>query len=418
LSKTSVHAGDSVTLTWSATNATSCTASGAWSGSQPTSGTKTVTASQTGSSNYQLSCTGSGGAGQGSATLNVGAVPTQVTVPGLPAPVPVAAGTCVNYSDSNFQFNCIATEGAIPTKYDTFSSTLSGQVVVSGSATPTVQTGGSCTGGFNTGSGQFNVNTPFGNDAIAFSGANITEVVYSSAFLASLGVQSTITGMSALVVSDPGNTDHFQVILYLTSPSGPLTFATAGMITPSGNNTSINMTECLGVASTPPPPPPPASLSCPAGGGSGQNGLGFPAGQHLAFNINTTSAGQSNTSTLTWGASYDNTAQTSTSYTGSLRVSLWAVPYNFQGSGAINGTRVAMSSPNFTGTGAKSPNQLYNGYSVSNIVSTVSGSNPPSGAYCMVIALDQYNPDTTQCTSSDHFCYVDWLQFQGTTTFQ
>jgi hypothetical protein len=418
LSKTSVHTGDSVTLTWSSGNATSCTASGAWSGSQPTSGTTTVTASQTGPSNYQLSCKGSGAAGQGSVTLNVGAAPTQVSVPGLPAPVPVAAGTCVNYSDADFQFNCIATEAAIPAKYETFSSTLSGQVSEVGTAPPTVQAGGSCSAGFNTGTGQFAVNTSFGNDAIAFSGANVTEVVYSSAFLTSIGAQSTITSMSALVIGDNGNTDHFQVIVYANGPSGPITFATGGTFTMNGTTTNLNLLECLGVATAPPPPPPPASLNCPAGRGIGQNGLGFPSSQQVAFNITGTAGSQPNTSTLTWGASYSNPNQTSSSYSGSLRVSLWAVPYNFQGSGPINGTRVAVSSPSFTGTGAKSPNQLYNGYSVTNIVSTASGGNPPSGAYCMVMALDEYNPDTTQCSSSDHFCYADWAQFPGTSAFQ
>jgi hypothetical protein len=38
--------GDSITVTWSSTNASSCTASGDWSGSKSTSGTETVTASK------------------------------------------------------------------------------------------------------------------------------------------------------------------------------------------------------------------------------------------------------------------------------------------------------------------------------------------------------------------------------------
>jgi len=57
----SVLLGQSVSLTWSSTGTTSCTASGAWSGSEAVSGTVSVTPSATGSSTYQLDCSGAGG---------------------------------------------------------------------------------------------------------------------------------------------------------------------------------------------------------------------------------------------------------------------------------------------------------------------------------------------------------------------
>ncbi|MDE2150334.1 MAG: hypothetical protein KGJ55_11020 [Gammaproteobacteria bacterium] len=41
-SPTSIVAGGSSTLTWSSSNATSCSASGAWSGAEPVSGSQTV----------------------------------------------------------------------------------------------------------------------------------------------------------------------------------------------------------------------------------------------------------------------------------------------------------------------------------------------------------------------------------------
>jgi hypothetical protein len=56
-----IFTGENLTLRWSATNATSCTASGAWSGSQAISGTETVTVNQSGSLVYELSCIGAGG---------------------------------------------------------------------------------------------------------------------------------------------------------------------------------------------------------------------------------------------------------------------------------------------------------------------------------------------------------------------
>lgn len=68
-SSSSITAGQSSTLTWSSTNATSCTASGAWSGSQATSGSKSVAPAAT--STYTLTCTGAGGSATANATVTV-----------------------------------------------------------------------------------------------------------------------------------------------------------------------------------------------------------------------------------------------------------------------------------------------------------------------------------------------------------
>ena len=57
----SVTSGGSSTLTWSSTNATSCTASGAWSGAKATSGSQS-TGPLTASSSFTLTCTGTTGA--------------------------------------------------------------------------------------------------------------------------------------------------------------------------------------------------------------------------------------------------------------------------------------------------------------------------------------------------------------------
>jgi parallel beta-helix repeat protein len=63
-------AGQGTTLQWSTTNATSCTASGGWSGSQALGGTTRFTPSAT--TIYTLTCQGPRGSGQGSATVTVG----------------------------------------------------------------------------------------------------------------------------------------------------------------------------------------------------------------------------------------------------------------------------------------------------------------------------------------------------------
>lgn len=62
----SITQGQSATLTWSASDGTTCTASGGWSGTQATSGTQSVTPTSAGSVTYSLAC--SGGAYSGSST--------------------------------------------------------------------------------------------------------------------------------------------------------------------------------------------------------------------------------------------------------------------------------------------------------------------------------------------------------------
>ena len=66
---TSVLVSDDTELTWSSTNATSCSASGAWSGSKATSGTETVTISSPGDNTFTLTCSGDGGSNSASATV-------------------------------------------------------------------------------------------------------------------------------------------------------------------------------------------------------------------------------------------------------------------------------------------------------------------------------------------------------------
>lgn len=58
-------------LTWSASAADSCSASGAWSGPQPTAGSLPVSRSAVGSYSYTLSCSGPGGSRSASASLTV-----------------------------------------------------------------------------------------------------------------------------------------------------------------------------------------------------------------------------------------------------------------------------------------------------------------------------------------------------------
>jgi len=80
-SPSTLSAGQSSTLTWNSTNATSCAGSGAWSGNKATSGSASTGAlNQT--STYTLTCTNTSGSSSASATVTVGAptVPPSPTI--------------------------------------------------------------------------------------------------------------------------------------------------------------------------------------------------------------------------------------------------------------------------------------------------------------------------------------------------
>jgi len=73
-SATSVNSGGSVTLTWSAQNATSCTAKNGWTGTQQVQGTFQTPALTT-NTVFTLSCTGPGGTTSQSVTITVNTSP-------------------------------------------------------------------------------------------------------------------------------------------------------------------------------------------------------------------------------------------------------------------------------------------------------------------------------------------------------
>jgi hypothetical protein len=78
LDKPSIVVGDSVTLTWSSVDATSCTASGSWTGTDGGIGSVTVTPTAVGTQTYSLTCANSAGSSTAtSVTLDVSAMPAK-----------------------------------------------------------------------------------------------------------------------------------------------------------------------------------------------------------------------------------------------------------------------------------------------------------------------------------------------------
>jgi hypothetical protein len=97
---TTVTSGATSVLTWTSKNATSCTGSGSWSGSELTAGTYTTPA-LTLNSTYTLSCSGASGTTSASATVTV----TPITVgPKPPTPVPTPGSVWQPAQNSEWQW--------------------------------------------------------------------------------------------------------------------------------------------------------------------------------------------------------------------------------------------------------------------------------------------------------------------------
>ncbi len=86
----SIISGQSVTLNWSTTNATSCTASGGWTGVQMTSGSQVI-AALTSTTMFTLGCSGPGGVYSQSVTVTVTAAPAANSGGGGMAPYELLA---------------------------------------------------------------------------------------------------------------------------------------------------------------------------------------------------------------------------------------------------------------------------------------------------------------------------------------
>jgi uncharacterized protein (TIGR03118 family) len=80
---TSIALGQTAILTWTASQGTSCTASGGWSGQEPATGSADATPTATGVVTYTLTCSGSAysGSSTGSATLSVGPASAYTATP-------------------------------------------------------------------------------------------------------------------------------------------------------------------------------------------------------------------------------------------------------------------------------------------------------------------------------------------------
>lgn len=96
----SIARGSTTSLAWSATDATSCTASGGWSGARPVSGSETsVTLTQT--TDFALSCTGPGGTAARTVTVNVIQPAPTLTLTAAPTTLTQGGAALLTWTSSN-----------------------------------------------------------------------------------------------------------------------------------------------------------------------------------------------------------------------------------------------------------------------------------------------------------------------------
>jgi|GEM_PF-1917298 len=108
---TQIQSGTATTLFWDSSNATSCEASGGWSGTKAIANNES-TGNLTANTTFVLICTGAGGTGSSSLTITVtaGPVPANVDIFAWPSSTTPALGTTIAWSSTNTT-SCIASAG-------------------------------------------------------------------------------------------------------------------------------------------------------------------------------------------------------------------------------------------------------------------------------------------------------------------
>jgi hypothetical protein len=141
-SPTTIDLGNSTTLTWTVNGATSCSASGDWSGAKSSSNgihNQAVTPISTGTKTYTLTCINAGGSTSDSATVTVNTplVPNQAPTATITAPssnVTIEAGESVSFSGTgsdpdgsitNYRWNSGSCSGTQLSSSSSFSRTFS-----------------------------------------------------------------------------------------------------------------------------------------------------------------------------------------------------------------------------------------------------------------------------------------------------
>jgi hypothetical protein len=130
LDKAAVNSGEQATLTWTSTNATSCAASGGWTGSLATSGSQS-TGALTAATDFTVTCAGNGGT-SAPVTTTVHMIPT-ATLTADPTQVAPGTTSTLTWNSTNAS-SCTASggwTGTLPTSGSQATSALNADAVFS-----------------------------------------------------------------------------------------------------------------------------------------------------------------------------------------------------------------------------------------------------------------------------------------------
>jgi hypothetical protein len=243
-----VQAGASTTLTWSTTNAQSCTASGGWSGTKATSGSETTPA-LTANTTFTLTCTGAGSTtGTASRTVTVIQPAPVVTFTANPASIASGASSTLTWSATNAT-SCTASGGWTGTK-STSGTESTGALTASRSYTL------SCSGAGGSAQQSVTVNVqgaPTPGPVVSLNAASNSVVSGSNASL-------TWSSQNATACTASGGWSGTKATSG-TQSVGPLTTNTTFTLTCTGAGGSglANVAVTVTAPPTTPPPPPPAA---------------------------------------------------------------------------------------------------------------------------------------------------------------
>jgi hypothetical protein len=242
----SVASGQASTLSWSSTNATSCTASGVWSGAKATSGNQS-TGALSASSSFSLTCTGAGGSVTQTVTVAVSATPPPtpaptVTLSATPTTVTSGGSSTLNWSSTNAT-GCTASGGWSGSK-NTSGSQSTG--ALSASSTYTLN----CTGTGGSAQASVTVTVTAPSPTLTFT-ANPTSV--------SSGNASTLTWSTtnATACTASGAWSGSKAASGSQS-TGALSTSSTYTLNCTGTGGSVQKSVTVSV-NTPPPPPPSGS---------------------------------------------------------------------------------------------------------------------------------------------------------------
>jgi hypothetical protein len=246
---TSVISGNSTTLNWSTTNATSCTASGAWSGVKTVTGSE-VTNSLSAAADFTLSCQGPGGGA--SASLHVPvitlALPT-VTLSANPTVVATGATTSLTWNTTGAT-SCTASGGWTGTRATSGSEASSAISVGTSFTLACSGAGGSATANVTV---QAQPLVTLTSTASSLSGGGVAVLTWSAANATSCTASNGWSGAQELSGQQLVGpiTVPTSYSLTCTGPGGSTSQSlTIGVLTPdpSGPSTEVRLTDVSFVA--------------------------------------------------------------------------------------------------------------------------------------------------------------------------